>query len=374
MINKNGHISVLLPEASITHTTSLVNCLSEQRNVDIYVISNINYVGFRCSTKITNFAYYPETNSEIDWLGNIEKELKKHSIDLVIPIDTYGVKTLIKYRNKVSFSNKIGLLPNIESFNIADNKALLTHHMLEYSIPFPKTYYYTKEELLLNVIEDFPVLIKPIQDCGGGSDIIKFNDFKELKQYLLNNELDFKFIIQDYIKGYDIDCSVLCEKGEVLAFTIQKGFLSGEREFSPPDGVEFLYVEKLYDVVKKIMKTLNWSGVAHIDMRFDEKDVTYKIIEINPRFWVSLDASVASGVNFAYLYTLKSLKLDFPRVSYNHIRYLNLFGLMNSIRGNKLFIFNLRFIMKFTPIRFYIKDPIPFLYIVFYKFKSLFRV
>ena len=372
-MKKSKHqFSILLPETSIYHTTLLVNCLSEQKNVDIHVISNHEFPELRKSKKITNFTYYPKTDNEIDWLNNIEKELEKHSIDLVIPIDVYGIKTLIKHRNKVSFSDKIGILPTLESFDIADNKSVLTNHMLKYDIPFPKTYYYTKEELLQNRIEQYPVLIKLVEDSGGGDGIVKFNNFDQLKTYLSNNELDFNFIIQKYISGYDIDCSVLCEKGDILAYTIQKGVLPGDREFEPNYGVEFLYDEKLYVIVKKLLKTLNWSGVAHIDLRYDQENDLHKVIEINPRFWVSLDASLAAGINFPYLYMLRSLKIDFTKQVYNHIKYYDLEGLSKSIKRNKLFIFKFMFIAKYTPIRFYIKDPMPILYTIRNKIKSLF--
>ncbi|MFH4965289.1 ATP-grasp domain-containing protein [Gaetbulibacter sp. M235] len=369
-INKN-QISVLLPETSILNfTTVVVNCLSEQKNINIYVISNFEFPELRHSNKISNFSYYPKTKSESEWLTNIEKELKKFSIDFIIPIDVYSIKTLIKNRNNVSFSNKIGLLPDFNSFNIANDKSSLAKHMLKNNIPFPKTFHYSKEELLENIVDRYPILIKPITESEAGEGIVKFNDFNQLKSFLLNNELSFSYIIQKYIVGYDIDCSVLCEKGKIVVFTIQKGILSGKTEFGPNNGVEFLYAEKLYRVVEKLMKTLNWSGVAHVDLRYDMDEDSYKVIEINPRFWSSLDASLAAGINFPYIYLLKSLNIDFVKPMYNHIKFLNLLGLMKTIRNNKLFIFNLRFIMKYTTMRFYLKDALPFVYLIYNKFRN----
>ncbi len=324
----------------------------------------------RHSNKISNFSYYPKTKSESEWLTNIEKELKRFSIDFIIPIDVYSIKTLIKNRNNVSFSNKIGLLPDFNSFNIANDKSSLAKHMLEKNIPFPKTFHYSKEELLENIVDRYPILIKPITESEAGEGIVKFNDFNQLKSFLLNNELSFSYIIQKYIVGYDIDCSVLCEKGKIVVFTIQKGILSGKTEFEPNNGVEFLYAEKLYRVVEKLMKTLNWSGVAHVDLRFDEDEDSYKVIEINPRFWTSLDASLAAGINFPYIYLLKSLNIDFVKPSYNHIKFFNLLGLMKTLRNNKSFIFNLRFIMKHTTLRFYVKDPLPLIYLIYNKVRN----
>jgi len=373
MKEKQRQISVLLPEGHITYMTLVVNCLAQQKNIMIYVISNLRFSELSLSKKTSNFAYYPKTNNETDWIINIEKEIKKHTIDLIIPIDTYGIRTLIKNKNTISFSNKLGVLPTLENFNIADNKSLLARHMLKFNIAFPNTLYYTKEELLEDVIEDYPILIKPVEGFSDGEGILKFNGFQELKTHLMSKKLNYNFIIQNYISGYDIDCSVLCKNGEILAFTIQKGNLEGVREFAPNLGVEFLYNEELYLTVEKLMKSINWSGVAHIDMRYDQNDNTFKVIEINTRFSGSLDASLVSGVNFPYLYTLASLNLGFSKPKYNHVKYLNLMGLKKTIKSNILFLFNLKFIFNNTTVKFYIYDPLPLIYIMSNKIKSMLK-
>lgn len=39
-------------------------------------------------------------------------------------------------------------------------------------------------------------------------------------------------------------------------------------------------------------------GVAHFDMRQDERDGSVKILECNPRFWATLRESMWNGTNF----------------------------------------------------------------------------
>jgi predicted ATP-grasp superfamily ATP-dependent carboligase len=57
----------------------------------------------------------------------------------------------------------------------------------------------------------------------------------------------------------------------------------------------------LIEAIKKIMKSLDWSGVANIDCRYDEKEEIFKIIEINTRYWINVDASAIANVNLALL-------------------------------------------------------------------------
>ncbi len=46
------------------------------------------------------------------------------------------------------------------------------------------------------------------------------------------------------------------------------------------------------------MKNLHWNRIAHIDLRYDIDGNLY-IIEVNPRFWESLLASLSAGINFS---------------------------------------------------------------------------
>ena len=67
----------------------------------------------------------------------------------------------------------------------------------------------------------------------------------------------------------------------------------------------------------------------------------FKVIEINTRFWVSLDASLIAGVNFPYLYCLSSMESLFQKPQYNFVEYLNLKGLIKRIKQDMKFVFKI---------------------------------
>ncbi len=110
------------------------------------------------------------------------------------------------------------------------------------------------------------------------------------------------------------------------------------------------------------MKSLDWCGVAHIDMRYDQNTKQFKVIEINSRFWVSLDASLIAGVNFPYLYCLSSMGNTFKKPQYKFIEYLNLKGVVRRIKQDIRAIFKTNFMLKNTPLKFVSKDPAPMMY------------
>ena len=50
------------------------------------------------------------------------------------------------------------------------------------------------------------------------------------------------------------------------------------------------------------MSSLNWVGVAMVECKKDIRDNSYKLIEINPRFWGGLELAIKCGVNFPRQY------------------------------------------------------------------------
>jgi len=359
----NKSISVLIPDGESHLLNRVINGLAQVKGIKIYIMSYKKNNAMRYSRYVHKFSYYPNTNSNLDWIANINKEIEKHDIDLVMPIWEVGIKTLITHRDKILFKERLGLMPSLFDFNTAINKGLLSAHLDAFNIPNPKSVLVESIHQLDNVDTlQFPILIKPLEGFGGGHGIRKFNTKVDVESYMVEKNIDYKLIVQEYIEGYDIDCSVLCKEGNILAFTIQKGNMIDASEFAPQIGLDFLYEHDLYKVVEKLMESLHWSGVAHIDMRYDKNDNQFKVIEVNPRFWMSLNASQIAGINFTELYCRASLNEEFKKPEYEYLTYLNLKGLVKKIKLDKKFILRLGFIFNNTPLKFVLKDPLPTIY------------
>ena len=62
-----------------------------------------------------------------------------------------------------------------------------------------------------------------------------------------------------------------------------------------------MMAEKMYSMAprinKKIFSRIKWNGPAQLEFILDERDNTYKLIEINPRFWGTTGLAVKAGVN-----------------------------------------------------------------------------
>ncbi|MFI1771322.1 ATP-grasp domain-containing protein [Thalassobellus citreus] len=383
MKKKSMQLSVLIPEAESNFLSFIVNCLFEKKGVDIYIISNREDVNIKRSRKIKNYSYYPKGLDELELISSINNELKKFKIDVIMPIDEFGIEALIKNKDKILHKDKLFFLPTLEAFYNANDKGLLAKHLLKNELPTPKSFLIKSGDSFQNDSDvKFPVLAKPTIGSGGGDGIKKFFSNEELKSFFNNNnnnnnnnnKFKYDYLIEEYIDGFDLGCNVLCKNGKLLAYTMQKGTLWSDKPFSPQIGLEFFYNQQLYDIIEKLMKSLMWNGVANIDIRFDNKTKQFLVLEINPRFWETTEASEIAGVNFPYLYCLSAINVDFEVLNYKHTKFLTLTGIKPKIKQNFLFIFNFSFLLKNTPLKYYKKNPLSILSIIYSKFKGVLNI
>ena len=123
--------SVLVLEDEVNLFVLVVHCLTQIKDVDIYVLSNKQVCETKYSRKIKNYSYYPKPKDNNEWLQAIDNEVDKHNIDVIMPVDEYGIETLIKHKNQLKNSDKLAILPSLDSFQKARDKGALAEHLVK---------------------------------------------------------------------------------------------------------------------------------------------------------------------------------------------------------------------------------------------------
>lgn len=352
--------SVLIPDGESPQALGVVRCLSQIKNIKIYLLSNKSWPLTRFSRYPKHFISYKTDKGNEGRLNEILSAVNKTKADVVLPADANTIGLLTEHCSLFSKITSLVFLPHPETFKIASNKWLLAKWAKENQVPCPPTILYQTKNNLKEILPaiTFPVLIKPAIGSNGKG-IKYFSDAESLKSFLNKNGDTRDLIIQSFITGYDIDCSVLCREGEILAYTIQKTFREGARRFGVAAGVDFLYDDSTYKVVKDIIQKLNWSGIVHIDLRYDEKDQQVKVIEMNPRYWGSVIGSLHAGVNFPYMACLAALGGDLPKVMHQPTRFVNN-SLAIQIMLKRFFHKNYTDLyFDHSKMEFLLKDPLP---------------
>ncbi|MFK7782366.1 ATP-grasp domain-containing protein [Psychroserpens sp.] len=353
---------VLIPDGNSTWALSVISCLSQNSDYKIFVLSDKKRTAAKYSKHTSYYKYYKKT-SDKSWLDVVAKEIQDQNISIIVPIAEEEFRFWIHNQQFLSNAVKVIPLPQIDSFETAINKHELSHFLNKQNFPHPKYQRfenfdsYSRETLELH----FPILIKPLQEKGGDG-IVKFNDQQALDVYFSKHSQTSELFFQEYIEGYDIDCSVLCSEGEILKYTIQKGKLEGDNAFAPQLCFDFLKNDTLLNVVSEFMKAMQWSGVAHIDLRYDEKTNDFKIIEVNARFWGSVEGSKFAGINFPDLAIQLALNDAIENQEYIETEYMRLKGVFKTIKRQPSFMFKKNYLLNHSETKSFINDPIPTLY------------
>src|SRR5262249_43691566 len=143
----------------------------------------------------------------------------------------------------------------------------------------------------------FPALAKPPRDCGGDG-ISWFANAEELTRFVSTRPDGEPWVVQTVCPGWDLSINALCRNGGIVAVTPQVVIEASAPPLGPAAGVEFCDYPPALKIAEKLLAELNWSGIASIDMRFDEHLGMPLILELNGRYWNSLLGSLNAGVNF----------------------------------------------------------------------------
>jgi predicted ATP-grasp superfamily ATP-dependent carboligase len=109
-------------------------------------------------------------------------------------------------------------------------------------------------------------------------------------------------IVQEYVPGDGRGIFLLMNRGRLRAAFAHRRI----REKPPSGGVSVLSESvaldpQLLEHAERVLEALKWHGVAMVEFKRDARDGVSKLLEINGRFWGSLQLAVDAGVDFPYL-------------------------------------------------------------------------
>jgi predicted ATP-grasp superfamily ATP-dependent carboligase len=333
---------------------------SDCPEIKLYVVISTDQepTYFRYSRYLKTF-YKVESFTPDNFMAIVKDCIEKSSADLIISMREWISKLIYQHNEELSELVKIHPVSAVKTIDTILDKWKLNCWLKMNSFPYSNAIQMSTETETNNAFDQFsyPVLLKPVTGIGGIG--IKMMDSKEnLKIALTKDKLYAKnYFIQEYINGYDIDLSFFAIDGKILFHTIQKGFISDGLTYSK--GIEFLKNKELLELTSDIVSKLKYSGIAHLDFRYDSKNQKYTLIDFNARYWSSVEGSRIMGVNFPVLavgYTMGTL-ITFPdyKVGTFYFGTTAIKTVVRNLYSKTKHPINLRN----TELRFMLLDPLP---------------
>jgi predicted ATP-grasp superfamily ATP-dependent carboligase len=274
-----------------------------------------------------NRLIYPSPRRSPDqFIDFILKEIKKTYYDCLFPMEEETVLLLAKYHSEISQYTYL-LCPDSRKIEFVRDKRNLMQFAEAHGIPMPKTYYHpltlwsnktdsTGQALPFDSIP-IPAVIKP-RISSGSFGIVYVKREEDLIPAYQSVHERFPFpLIQDWIPdgGGAFGLSALFDE----ASNIKAAFVHKKLRMYPVQGGPSTLREgvdhpQIMEIGLSLLKSLNWVGVAMVEFKVDPRDGIPKLMEINPRFWGSLQLAIVSGVDFPYLILRMARKESFEPV------------------------------------------------------------
>jgi predicted ATP-grasp superfamily ATP-dependent carboligase len=126
-----------------------------------------------------------------------------------------------------------------------------------------------------------------------------------------------RVLVQSYVAGEVHDACLLLGQGQVRAAVAQRRL----KMYPATGGVGILnettYEPALIDHAARLMQTLNWNGPAMVEFMVVPRTGDAFLLDVNCRWWGTLDLSIQAGVDFPYLLCRLAMGDDaFPAPAY----------------------------------------------------------
>jgi predicted ATP-grasp superfamily ATP-dependent carboligase len=250
----------------------------------------------------------PDPLSEPAHYSNAVERLRHEwNIDLIIPVAEPAFLALLPNRERLAPARIP--FPDVEAFRRVTDKELVSRAATDVGIAVPRQWVVpnVNAELPLDLV--FPLVLKPARSVGeSGGERVKLgvgyasNPEQLRARVCALSPAAFPLLLQQRVNGPGVGVFLLLWEGETVAV-----FSHRRLREKPPSGGVSVYRESIAadpDLVsrsRRLLEQLGWESVAMVEFKLDLATGTPHLMEINGRFWGSLQLAVDAGVDFPRL-------------------------------------------------------------------------
>ena len=292
-----------------------ITCLSvfkslRKEKVPVEVILN-NLEGPFIYSKFAKYKHNNENDPE-KYLNFILNQCKKKDDPILWPISDDTVKFISK--NKTILEEKYVVpVPKWEIIQKCVNKNKTYEEAKKIGVPTPITYKVSTLDQIEEISRKikFPCIIKP------DSTEIKKRIGKVVK--IIDNKFELSTTLTEFITKEWIPLNVqeiipgpssnLYTVGSVMDYNLKpSAIFTGRKirqkpiDFGTCTLGESKWTPEIADLGIKLLKKIGYFGVSQVEFKFDPRDRTYKLMEINARPWLWIWLPTFCGMNLPYIF------------------------------------------------------------------------
>jgi hypothetical protein len=277
---------VLITDISTKHSVALQRELSQYDN--LYLIGYSE--SYRIYAKL--YGYCKEYCG-----GDLVGVVKKYKPDIIIPVGGASVRLCSEYFRDLT------LLPSKEILDIAFNKDRLVELNSIQGVNYPEVITFKATSELLRFCAESSIVVKSNNEAKSKFDPLyiepgfceNHNNLKVIDDLLKSG---VELLAQRKVQGVGRGFFCIAKNGIIYTYYMHERIREMPATGGSSTAAKSIYCPVLHSISENIVKYLNWSGPLMIEFKFDKSSYVYYLIELNPKFWGSLNLSYAVGLSF----------------------------------------------------------------------------
>lgn len=237
---------------------------------------------------------------------------KEDQKPLLLPTNDVWAIAISKYKSILE-KYFISYAPDYQIVDKIINKKVFYETMLRNSVRIPKTYNVKSYQDVVALKDQFeyPIVMKPNDRMNTNRSDEETGIYNKFRMVSIERYDDFEaykgiiekydFLFQQKIPGLSnsmFSVGVYAdERSDVIAVFSGRKVRGYPLEHGDCFAGESMWVEDLIVTAKKIIKILQFTGIAEVEFKKNEIDNEYYLIEVNPRTWSWIGITPYAGVN-----------------------------------------------------------------------------
>jgi predicted ATP-grasp superfamily ATP-dependent carboligase len=271
-----------------------------------------------CASKVS----YPSPFESVErFQAFLRNEMMSGRYRLLLPMTDVTMRLVAQMRADLA-SQVLLPIPSEKQIELAQDKRHILLLARQLGMACPETFMLHEGESLADVAQRlrYPVVIKPrfsrfLRDGTWVLGNVQYaRDQEDLISKYHRSHMQIPFpLVQERIEGEGRGVFLLLWDGQLKA-----AFCHRRLREKPPWGGQSVYCESISldeVLVQKslgLLQAIGWQGPAMVEFKVDRRDGKAKLMEVNGRFWGSLQLAIDAGINFPLLLYRLANEEDVP--------------------------------------------------------------
>ena len=253
--------------------------------------------------------------------------LAREKFDAILPVGTNAVVPMSKAADRLRPLAPFPF-PDYDKVELAHNKLSMIRLAETANVGVPHTVTLDSLDTVDERCQgyDFPAIVKT-RKGGGSNGVFVVRSVDDVRRVLADLQAEAAEavddvcndtsdpMLQEMIPGQIFDVPFLAQNGKVVAHIVQYR----ERMLPVNGGSGMINKTCDHDRVReeafRLVEAIGWDGIGLVEFKLDA-DGNPRLMELNPKFWGTLDLSIQAGVNFPYLAFLHATGQPIPKTEY----------------------------------------------------------